>query len=233
MVDSKKGTRLPLIPLSDFVCFPRTRLRLTVEEPRYRQMVRDLLEHEQEERLVGIVLVKPGGGDRPAEGSGRREIFPGGTAGRVVEVEPQPDGRSSLLLEGDFRFLIHRETGSSPYRQALVEAVDEPWFNQRDAGVVAVRNEILEVVEQVVEESAGQFPVGPEELAELAEDWDFEALVNRLAMELDVPAMKKLQMLVASLPERALLLLSILKARLHVFDLLRPYRPLGERPELN
>lgn len=227
MVDSKRGTRLPLLPLSDFVCFPRTTLRLLVHEPRYRQLVRDLLDRDEHERWVGLVLVKS------EEGTPRRDIYPGGTATRVVEAEALPDGRANLLLEGDFRFTVRREVGDAPYREALVEEVAEPWLNQDDAGILAVRGEIVDVARMLLAEIQETFPLDAEDLEDLATDSDFEELVNQMAVHLDLPAQRKLELLAASLPERALLVLSILKARRRVLDLLRPYRPLAARPDLN
>lgn len=232
MVDTKRGTRLPLVPLSDVVCFPRTTFRLLVHEPRYRRMVRDLLELDEDERVIGLVLVKPDA-VVPGPVTSRREIFPGGTASRVVEAEALPDGRSNLVLEGDFRFTVRREVGGGPYREALIEEVEEPWLNQDDAGIVAVRNEIVEVTRLLLAEIQETFPLEPEDLEDLATGSDFEELVNLMAAKLDLPALRKLELLAASLPERALLLLSILKARKRVVDLLRPYRPLADRPDLN
>ena len=226
MADSKRGTRLPLLPLSDFVCFPRTTLRLLVHEPRYRQLVRDLLDREEHERLVGLVLVKS------ETSAPRRDIYPGGTATRVVEAEALPDGRSNLLLEGDFRFTVRREVGGAPYREALVEEVAEPWLNQDDAGILAVRGEIVDAARMLLAEIQETF-LDVEDLEDLAIGSDFEELVNQMAVHLDLPAQRKLELLAASLPERALLVLSILKARRRVLDLLRPYRPLAARPDLN
>jgi len=56
----------------------------------------------------------------------------------------------------------------------------------------------------------------------------FEETVNGLAAELDVPALRKLQLLVEPLCERADSLEGILRARRRVLDLLRPYRHLAD-----
>lgn len=232
MADTKRDTRLPLLPLSDFVCFPRTTLQLLVDEPRYRRLVRDLLERDEDERLIGLVLVKS---DDPENlpGASRRPIFPGGTASRVVEAEALPDGRSNLVLEGDFRFTVRHELGGAPYREAWVQEVEEPWLNQHDAGILAVRSEILAVTRLLLTEVQDTFPLDADDVETLASDSDFEELVNHMASHLDLPAPRKLELLAAALPDRALLLLSILKARRRVLDLLRPYRPLAARPDLN
>jgi len=242
---SDNDQRLPLIPLSDLVHFPRTVVSLHVQEPRYRRLVRDLLtEEEEESRLVGLVLVKPGHRRHGHEGHGEqsrgddrlphpREIFPGGTAGRLVEVEPLPDGRSNIVLEGQFRFVIRYEVTSEPYRKAIVEPVEEPTYSDADAGIQMVRGEILDLGRQLAEETSGRFPFDQERLTELSTHSSFEEVVNEFSAGLDVPILRKLQLLVAALPDRALNLLSILKARHRVLELLRPFRPLAENAEHN
>lgn len=223
-------TLLPLFPLPDTVHFPRTELRLHVSEPRYCRLVRDLEEREEESRWVGVVLLKPGW---VQSYEGNPEIFPGGTAGRLMDIEELPDGSSNILLYGDFRFELEREQAGGPYRQAVVRPVAEPWLNEHDAGIVIVRDSILSHLRSLAAELGESFPLGLDELEELGEGSPFEELVNRVAAELDVPALRKLQLLVESLPERGLSVLSILRSRKQVVDLLRPYRHLAGGSHLN
>ena len=216
--------RLPLIPLPDVVHFPRTELRLHVAEPRYQLLVHDV--SEREEAWIGVVLLKP---NFPRDAAGRLEIFPGGTAARLMDVEERPDGHTNVILHGEFRFELTQEIGGSPYRQALVRPVEEPWLNERDAGIVAVRTAIVELVRSLSKELGESFPLSAEEVVEIA----FEEMVNRIASELDLPALRKLQLLIESLPERGLSVLSILKSRQQVLDLLRPFRKLSTGSERN
>lgn len=223
-------TLLPLFPLPDIVHFPRTELRLHVNEPRYCRLVRDLAEREDESRWIGVVLLKPGW----VQGyEGNPEVFPGGTAGRLLDIEELPDGSSNILLYGDFRFELEREHAGGPYRQAVVRPVAEPWLNEQDAGIVAVRDSILGLLHALAADLGESFPLRLDELDGLGEESPFEELVNRVAAELDVPALRKLQLLVESLPERGLSVLSILRSRKQVVDLLRPYRHLSGRSQLN
>ncbi|HEV3075615.1 MAG TPA: LON peptidase substrate-binding domain-containing protein, partial [Thermoanaerobaculia bacterium] len=128
MATGPHSPRLPLFPLADVVHFPRTELKLHVAEPSCRMMVRDLIEREDEARWIGIVLLKPG---PTLDAAGLPEIFPGGTAGRLLDAELLPDGCSNILLHGEFRFRLQRVVADQPYRQALVEPVEEPWLNER------------------------------------------------------------------------------------------------------
>src|SRR5262245_886287 len=170
---SGDGTRLPLVPLADLVHFPRTELRLHVVDPSYVQLIADLAALDEDSRWLGVVLLKPGW-DR-----GRGEVYPGGTAARVLDLETLPDGRSDLLLYGEFRFELERELGDEPYRRALVRPVAEPWLNERDAGVVAVRHAIVELLRSLGEELGDRLPLDVDDLA--SGDCAFEELVNRIA----------------------------------------------------
>lgn len=221
------ATRLPLVPLSGAVCFPRTELKLHVVDPSYSRLVADLEELDEDSRWLGVVLMKPG---PRLDAEGNPEIFPGGTAARVMDLETMPDGHCDLLLWGEFRFELEREI-VGPYRQALVRPVEEPWLNERDAGVVAVRRKIVRLLRSLRDELGDKLPVDVDGLA--AADCDFEELINRVAAEVDVPAVRKLQLLTESLPERGLSVLSILSSRQQVIDLLRPFRRRGTDPERN
>ncbi|HEY8020741.1 MAG TPA: LON peptidase substrate-binding domain-containing protein [Thermoanaerobaculia bacterium] len=228
MADDGSGTRLPLVPLPDVVHFPRTDLRLHVFEPRSRRLLRDLVaQDEGEPRRIGIVLA------RPARRGSQPEIYPGGTAGRLVELEALPDGGANVLLRGEFRFALERELGSEPYRQGLVRPIEEPLLNESDAGIVAVRAGLVGLANELAGELGGRFPLSSSDLAEVAADGSFEELVNRIAADLDLPAPRKFSLLAESLPERALSLVSILRSRKQVVALLRPYRSLAAKSEWN
>ncbi|HET9225421.1 MAG TPA: LON peptidase substrate-binding domain-containing protein [Thermoanaerobaculia bacterium] len=218
-------TRIPLFPLPDVVCFPRTELKLLVEEPRYLRMVQDLMEREDEARWIGMVLLKPGWSQSY---DGRPAVFPGGTASRLVDVDNLPDGRSQILLVGDFRFELERELGGgTPYRLAEVRPVEEPWLNEHDAGIQAVRKALTELLRVVAGETGERFPLDGADLEELAGGCAFEELVNRVASGLDLPPLRKLKLLQQPLPDRGLAILSILRNRQQVLDQLRPWRHLA------
>ncbi|HEX6904168.1 MAG TPA: LON peptidase substrate-binding domain-containing protein [Thermoanaerobaculia bacterium] len=221
-------TRLPLVPLTNVVHFPRTELRLHVLDPTYLRLAQDLSELDEDSRWIGVVLLKPG---YSLDAEGRPEIFPEGTAARVMELELAPDGHSDLVVYGEFRFELEREVGSGPYRQGLVHPVEEPWLNERDAGVVAVRQGIVKLLRSLAEELGDNLPLDVDDL--VAGDCAFEELVNRIASRVDLPPLRKLQLLHESLPERGLSVLSILRSRQQVIDMLRPYRKLARGSEHN
>jgi Lon protease-like protein len=224
------GSRLPLVALADVVHFPRTELRLHVAEPASRQLVRDVVAREEEDRWIGVVLQKPSQG---LASQGRPEVFAGGTASRLLDAEIFPDGCSNIVLHGEVRFRVQRELADALYRQAVVEPVEEPWLNDRDPGIVAVRSHICALLQQLAAELGESFPFGEGELFELSGTIAFEELVNRIAADLDVPALRKQALLQEGLPDRGMSVLAILRSRQQVLDHLRPFRHLAQGHRFN
>jgi Lon protease-like protein len=81
-----------LFPL-ELVLVPTERVPLHVFEPRYKELVGDCLEREEE---FGIVLAKPSG-----------DVHHVGTRAAIVEVlQVLPDGRMHIVIEGGDRFRL-------------------------------------------------------------------------------------------------------------------------------
>jgi len=88
---------IPLFPLATVVFFPNTLLPLHVFEPRYRQMIKDIIDGE---RIIGMVLLKPGW-EKSYEGN--PEIYSVVGMGRIVNSEPLGKEHESHLINIDTR----------------------------------------------------------------------------------------------------------------------------------
>jgi Lon protease-like protein len=105
----------PMFPLGT-VLLPHMVLPLHVFEPRYRQMVADVLAGDGE---FGVVLIERG--SEVGGGDVRTDV---GTAARVVRAEELPDGRYGLAAVGVRRIRVERWLPDDPYPRA--EVVDWP-----------------------------------------------------------------------------------------------------------
>jgi Lon protease-like protein len=106
---------IPIFPLPNLVFYPRTYLPLHIFEPRYQEMVRDAAATH---RMIGMVLLKDGW---ETDYEGAPAIFPTGCVGRMISVQPLPDGRSNIMLQGLRRFEVQQEVGAESYRQAHIQ----------------------------------------------------------------------------------------------------------------
>jgi len=202
---------LPLFPLPNIVFFPHTRLPLHVFEPRYRQMVKDVLETDQR---FGIVLLRPGW-----EGDyfGAPPVFDCGTLGTIEQAVPLEDGRFNIVVRGDVRFRIVEEVSQVPYRTArvtsepeLVRAVDE---------ATARREWLAEVSRQYLRYLPDQTAVPEIETVSL------DALTNALIMSLNLDIEEKQRLLeLSDVMTRAQEIGNELTQRIESLRFLAPYR---------
>jgi Lon protease-like protein len=110
---------IPIFPLPSVVLFPHVCLALHIFEPRYRDMVRDVLRGD---RLVGMALLKAGW---ESDYEGRPPIYEIGCAGLVSHSERLDDGRYNIVLHGLEKFRVHGERCDRTYRIGLIETIAE------------------------------------------------------------------------------------------------------------
>jgi len=103
---------LPVFPLEGVLLLPRGQLPLNVFEPRYLNMVDDVMAGE---RLMAVVQTRGGSRANP-------KLAPVGCAGRVTSFAETSDGRYLITLTGVCRFRTGPELSSpTPYRQVRAE----------------------------------------------------------------------------------------------------------------
>ena len=113
---------LPLFPLNA-VLVPGLVLPLHIFEPRYCELVEDLLANPDEEaREFGIVAVRVG---RDIDRDGILALHPVGTAAILRQVERLDDGRFDIIATGSRRFRIHDIDTSAPLMVGDVEFLED------------------------------------------------------------------------------------------------------------
>jgi ATP-dependent Lon protease len=122
--EEKKGLmaaldELPLFPLPQVVLFPRALLPLHVFEPRYRAMLKDVVETHG---ALAIALLDSSG---EVDEHGHPKIASVCGAGIVVEHQTMPDGRSNILVHGTARVQIVELPFVPPYRRAKATILED------------------------------------------------------------------------------------------------------------
>lgn len=196
---------LALFPLPGAVLMPRARLPLQIFEPRYLQMIEDVLRTQH--RLVGIIQPLSGGLD---------DLAAVGSAGRIVGFSESDDGRYMITLAAVSRFrLCEVQPGFTPYLQGDVDWT--AYKRDRRTGAETDsdfdREHFLDRLSRYVDAH------------DLSTDWDAarsvedEMLVNSLSMVLPLQPEEKQALLEAqTLTERRELLDGLMEYSLHGGD---------------
>src|SRR3954470_8469190 len=116
-------TVLPIFPLTGSLLLPGNLLPLNVFEPRYRNLVADVLEGERLGGMIQPVVPRQDNWVEAAQASEDPEIYSVGCIGRIDECEPQQDGRYLILLRGVCRFRVRQELPvHREYRRVQVDS---------------------------------------------------------------------------------------------------------------
>ena len=213
--------RIALFPLPNVVHFPHTDLRLHIFETRYRQLIAELQDLDEDQRLIGMVLLEA------SESGGSAQIYRTGTAGRLTEVEPLPDGRYNIVLHGVFRFTVEREVSGTPYRQAVVRELEEARVDRLSDAWREPLDELEQLAQSLATDMPDNFPLDPETASSIVAEGQPEALINLLAAEIELSPQQKIKLLSQELPQRLVSILRVLRANRRSLDLLLPYRHLA------
>jgi len=108
---------VPVMTLPDAVLFPQSLLPLHIFEPRYRQMLRDVLASNRLFAVAGIDsrgLGDPGTREPPHRIAG---------VGIIRACQKRSNGTSDLLLQGLIRVEVQRIVTEHPYRRIRIRAL--------------------------------------------------------------------------------------------------------------
>lgn len=196
---------IPLFPLPGAVLMPRGRLPLQIYEPRYLQLIEDVLKTSH--RLIGMI--------QPQEGE-LEDLAKVGCAGRIASFTEVDDGRYMITLGAVSRFRLSSiRPGFTPYLMGDVDWSDYPQDRglQPETDVGFNRTDLLSRLRRFMESH------------ELSTDWDAaetvddEMLVNSLSMLLPFHVEEKQALLEArSLSDRRALLDGLMEYALRSGD---------------
>ncbi len=122
---------VPVMTLPNAVFFPQALMPLHIFEPRYRQMLKDVLASN---RLFAVAGLDPTEARNPNTFEPPYRIA---TVGIIRACQKNDNGTSNLLLQGLCRVEIARIVGEEPYRRIQVRALSS------EAGGTSDENELL------------------------------------------------------------------------------------------
>lgn len=145
---------LPVFPLPSTILFPRTVLPLHIFEPRYREMVSDVMDGDTN-MAIGLIRPDSSNADEP-------ELYNVAGAGTIIHAEKLEDGRYNILVQGKHRVRLLSELPKTcNYRRFRAEILPTPTQKEIDAAalqmarlqscVLNLQNAVAETDAQLVE----------------------------------------------------------------------------------
>jgi ATP-dependent Lon protease len=153
---------LPLFPLPDVVLFPQEVLPLHIFEPRYRMLLRTVMEEDQR---FGVIRWDPQ----------ERRMADVGCCAQIIHCQSQEDDRSNIVTMGQQRFRVLDIVREAPFRVGLVSWIEDEPDNDSE-GVPNLADQVREALRDVVELTAkliGKPAQLPSDLPDLPRELSF------------------------------------------------------------
>jgi len=116
--DSSLPDAVPGMTLPDVVLFPQATMPLFIFEPRYRKMLADVLDGNH------LMLIATQDRDRASSGDAFEPFHSNATIGLVQSSQKNPDGTSTILLQGLTRVRVQTTFQEEPYRIFSIQALE-------------------------------------------------------------------------------------------------------------
>ncbi len=119
------GDILQVLPLKNMVLYPGVLLPITISRPKSMRLVEQAYKNE---RLIGVFSQR----DKDIQDPKSSDIYPIGTAARVMRVFDSPDGSVMAFMEGIAKVEIEEIVSVTPHMKARVNVRKETSPSRRD-----------------------------------------------------------------------------------------------------
>jgi Lon protease-like protein len=195
---------IPVFPLPNLVFFPGTVVPLHIFEPRYLEMINDVMAGDG---ILAMTLLKAGWEEQGSDPA----MHAIGCAGRLLDVDRLPEGRFNVRLAGLGRVRMEELENKKLYRSAQVNLLPEILPDNDSEQASTARKELLGAYGLLVAEVTGRQSLG----LEGAQAATLHSLVNTLCAHLDMPSRIKQELLeVDDVMERGLAVTKVLRREL-------------------
>jgi ATP-dependent Lon protease len=202
-VEIQLPDEVPVMTLPGLAFFPQALLPLHIFEPRYRQMLRDVLGSN---RIFAVACLDAGAAASDGVFEPPHRVA---SIGLVRACQENDDGTSNLLLQGLCRVAIESIVSEAPYRRIRIRALtSEPGAAPRENA--RLRRELSRLIRLKLKLSPGG-PEGMNDLLKTVEDPEIFADIAAFNLCDDVPVKQKL-LETLDVNRRLLLLLKVLRA---------------------
>ena len=167
---------LPLLALRNAVIFPGAIYPITIGRDKSLRLIEDA---QKSHSVIGAVPQN----DVSVEDPRLEDLFPYGTAARIIKTFEMPDGTMSVVLQGLKRFEIGALVSEEPYLRANVQYLEDMDADVKQPDVRMIAESLKEKAVAVLKASS----LAPKEAANaLRSIDDFNFLVNFIATTVDV-----------------------------------------------
>ncbi len=152
----KLPDKLPLIPLSDGILFPKMVIPIVISQNEYVKMIDGVMSGN---RMIGLVAVKA---KERKDHYGPEDLHDIGTMSLILKMAKDEEGKIHLMVQGLNRIKIKKIVKTTPFMEGDVESILD--VDQKDKEVEGLMSNLTKIFQDIVRIS----PVIPNELGAMS-----------------------------------------------------------------
>lgn len=203
-------TTIPILALRNTVLFPGIVLPITIGRDKSVRLIKNL---SQKNRILGAVSQIDATKEEPTFS----DLYSLGTIARVLKVLEMPDGSTSVILQGIYRFEVEQFVTSEPYFQAKIKVLTDENIDETDREFRALISSIKDYALKIINLT----PNMPQEAGFAVKNIDNNYfLINFICSNMEFPSGDKQQLLEKNdLKNRSIQLLHFLSRELQMAEI--------------
>ncbi|MBQ7210254.1 MAG: endopeptidase La [Paludibacteraceae bacterium] len=200
---------LGVLPLKNKVLFPGVLLPVTVARPKSLKLVKTAF---TDESYIAVLCQK----ETETQDPRADDLYPYGTAARVIRTFDLPDGSTTVILEGTERIMVSEYTTNRPYLKARITVVPEVLPEKNNKNFLAIVSGIKENAIKILRSS--EMP--PEATFALKNIDNAPLLVNYICVNFNLNISDKQSLLQQEkIEDRAFRLLELLNKEIQMLEI--------------
>ena len=132
-------SEVPVMTLGGTVLFPQAMMPLFIFEPRYKEMLSDVLNND---RIFAVATLD----ERNEDASDSETPYSIAAIGVVRACKKNPDGSSNLVLQGLARVELEAIVSEEPYRTARIRQILSEWGGPEDQ-IATLKSRLLSLIQ--------------------------------------------------------------------------------------
>ena len=174
--DAELPETLPVLALRNAVLFPGAVFPITIGREKSIRLIRQA---EENDLFVGCVPQT----DVTVEDPKEKDLYPYGTAAKIIKSLEMPDGTLTVILQGIKRFSLDAVLDYEPFMTARIHYLDDFLAEQDSATIKAIADSLKENAIQIVRNTS---MASREAIAAIRSITNFRFLVNFIATTVEV-----------------------------------------------
>lgn len=201
---------LPILPLKNTVLFPGVIIPITVGRKKSLQLINDT---NRTTKIIGTISQFDSGIEDPAAG----DLYKIGTVAKIIKVLEMPDDTTSVIIQGQKRFVLGEIVSENPYMMGKVTTLKDVKPESNDEEFKAIVGTLKDLAIKIIRLSTN---IPPEASFAVKNIDNATFLINFICSNTDLKVPEKQKLLeIDSLKERAIRLLEHLTKEIQMLEL--------------